>query len=382
MDVMIAGAGVGGLALARGLAGAGHRIRVLEKATDARSGGSAVTIFSNGAAAVAGIGAPLGELGGRIDTMRFHTAAGEVLFSVDLTVMARRTGFPVATVPRERLIAHLTAGLADGTVAYGREVTTVDVRDDGVTVTDARGGRHDAAVLAGADGHRSAVRRAVLNDVPAKDCGWATWQGLTPVLPELADGSTGICVVGKAGLCGLMPAGDGLLQWWFDIHRPLDGPPATALADRFAGYGSHVSALLEQIRDEDLEYFRHVVHEVPDRWGTGAATLLGDAAHVFPPSQAQGANQALEDAWLLSRALLDGDAGIDLPSTLRRYEARRARRVRRVSRMAARETTNKPAGFLGRKLAGLVPAAVAGRAYTALIRSWSSVLRQEDVAAR
>jgi len=377
MDVVIAGAGVGGLALARGLAG--HRSLVLEKAAAPRSGGSAVTVFSNGAAALAGIGAPLGELGGRIDTMRFHTAAGEVLFSVDLTVMARRTGFPVATIPRQRLISHLTAGLAPGTVAYDREVTTVDVREDDVTVTDGRGDRHDARLLVGADGHRSVVRRAVLSDAPAKDCGWTTWQGLTPALPELAEGATGICVVGKAGLCGLMPAGEGLLQWWFDIHQPLDGPPAAALADRFAGYGRHVSALLGEIRDEDLEYFRHVVHVVPDRWGTGAATLLGDSAHVFPPSQAQGANQALEDAWLLSQALRTGGDDIDLPSTLRRYEARRAPRVRKVSRMAARETTNRPAGFLSRKLTNLVPPAVAGRAYTALIRSWSSVLHDKTL---
>jgi FAD-dependent urate hydroxylase len=48
-------------------------------------------------------------------------------------------------------------------------------------------------------------------------------------VPELAKGHIGVCVVGPAGLCKLMPAGDGLLQWWFDVAEPISGSPAVAL---------------------------------------------------------------------------------------------------------------------------------------------------------
>src|SRR5581483_406244 len=138
-----------------------------------------------------------------------------------------------------------------------------------------------------------------------------------------------------AGLVGLLPSGGGLLMWWFDVHEPLHGPPAAALARRFAGYGPLVGQLVEHLHDADLESFRHVTHRIPNRWGRGAATLLGDAAHAFPPTQAQGANQAIEDAWLLSRALRANPA--DVASALRRYEALRAHRTRKVSRRAASE---------------------------------------------
>ncbi|GAA1400516.1 FAD-dependent oxidoreductase [Catellatospora coxensis] len=374
MQVLIAGGGVGGLALARGLAGSGHEVRVFEQAPELRTGGAAVTIFSNGAAALAGLGAPLAGFGGRLDRLRFDSADGRTMVTADLTVLAKRIGFPVTSVPRDRLFRHLAQGVP---VEFSREIVDVEVHPGGVTAIDAAGDRHEADVVVGADGHRSAVRRAVLDPAPAAENEWTTWQGLTPVLPELVGGTTGVCVVGDAGLVGLLPSGDGLLMWWFDVHRPLGDSPAAELAARFAGYGPLVQGLLRQLRDEDLESFRHVTHQIPDRWGRGGATLLGDAAHAFPPTQAQGANQALEDAWLLSRALRTDTA--DLPGVLRRYEALRARRVRKVSRRAASEQTNKPLPPLVRTLTGLIPPSLIGKAYVAQLRGISSVLSQESV---
>jgi FAD-dependent urate hydroxylase len=374
VEILIAGGGIGGLALARGLAGSGHSVRVFEQAPSLRTGGAAVTIFSNGAAALAGLGAPFGGFGGRLDRLRFDTADGSTIVTADLTVLAARTGFPVTSVPRDRLIEHLATGVS---VEFSHEIVDVEVRPDGVIALDATGRRHEADVVVGADGHRSAVRRAVLDPAPATENEWTTWQGLTRVLPELADGATGVCVVGHAGLVGLLPSGEGLLMWWFDVHQPLEGSPAAGLAERFAGYGPLVSALLDKVRDEDLEPFRHVTHRVPDRWGDGGATLLGDAAHAFPPTQAQGANQAIEDAWLLSRALRVDPS--DVPGALRRYEALRARRVRKVSRRAASERTNKPVPPLVRGLVGMIPPSLIGRAYAAQLRRVSSVLNDETV---
>jgi FAD-dependent urate hydroxylase len=221
------------------------------------------------------------------------------------------------------------------------------------------------------------VRRAVLDPAPAAETAWTTWQGLTSALPQLANGTTGVCIVGEAGLVGLLPSGGGQLMWWFDVQQPLGGSPSARLRELFSGYGPLVAELLSTIHDEDMESFRHVTHRVPDQWGRGGATLLGDAAHAFPPTQAQGANQALEDAWLLSRALRANPA--DVPGSLRRYEALRARRVRKVSRRAASERTNKPLPPLVRLLTGATPPSLIGRAYVAQLKGISSVLNGEAI---
>jgi salicylate hydroxylase len=74
--------------------------------------------------------------------------------------------------------------------------------------------------------------------------------------------------------------------------------------------------------------------EPVERWGTGRATLLGDAAHPMLQYLAQGACMALEDAVTLREAIRACDH--DLPAAFRLYESRRVTRTARVV-LSARE---------------------------------------------
>ena len=295
MKILIAGAGVGGLALARGLVGNGHEVSVLEWSTGLREGGAAVSIFSNGAAALDALGAPLEGIGGAVEELRFCTDQGQLTAAIDLRLMARKTGYGVTTVSRRQLIELLADGLPDGVVQFGRGVEDIN----GTKVVDSQGGTHEADLIVGADGVASRVRQLV-DPEPATYVGWATWQGLERLPIEVADGTYGLFQVGGAGFCGLMPAGQGLVQWWFDTPwTPEDSPadPTNWLRERFQHYADPVPEVLAKITEAGL--YPHVLHEVPDVWGLDRTTLVGDAAHAFPPTLAQGANQTLEDAWML-----------------------------------------------------------------------------------
>ena len=379
MNVVIVGGGVGGLAAAHGLVGAGHRVRVLERAAGLARGGEAVTLFSNGLAAAAALAAPLDGLGAPIEELDFATADGRRFFRVGTYPLRRATGHGVATVARDAIVARLAGALPSGVLRHGVSVASVEVdpaSGRGV-ITDAAGTVHEADVVVGADGIRSTVRAACPGLPPVVGTGWATWQGMTRVLPALAGGTTGRYLVGEAGFVGMMPAGDGRLLWWFDVpHAEGDRRPerpAAWLRERFAAYADPVPELLEAVDEEVLRFYPHTHLPVTETWGHGPLTLLGDAAHGFPPSQAQGANQALEDAWSLTCAL--GGAGY-VPAALRRYERTRARRLRRISRMAASEVTERAPGA-ARRAAKVVPSAVSGRIYVRMLRSFSSVLNDE-----
>jgi salicylate hydroxylase len=98
------------------------------------------------------------------------------------------------------------------------------------------------------------------------------------------------------------------------------------LASDFAGWHGEVQEL---IRNIPIPYkWALMVRPPMERWTVGRVTLLGDACHSMVPFLAQGAVMAIEDGFILSRALTEGEG--DVPSRLLRYENARRERTRRA----------------------------------------------------
>lgn len=378
MRVVIVGAGVGGLALARGLFDQGHEVQVHERGTGPRTGGAGLGLYANGVAALAALGVDVSGIGRRLDGLENRDPSGRVRYTLDVDAARERYGFEARTVPRRDLLALLAADLPEGTIRYGRICTRVRVNPDG-SVSALFGDGTDATgdVVVGADGVRSAARRDLWDGDPARPTGWASWQALTEVPVEAAAGTVAAVVQGRQGMCGIMPAGDGLVQWWFDVRWRSDIPspesPTSVLRKLFGEWKDPwVRAVLDHAADDAPELFEHVRHRVPKVWGEGGATLLGDAAHTFPPSTAQGANQALEDAWALTRVLGEEGAERDPAQALRRYERVRRGPVSLASLASGAEAVMRfsPPRFLGRERVG----AMATRQFIAYLGGVSNVL--------
>lgn len=359
MRVVVIGAGVAGLALARGLLLAGHDVEVYEEATQLRTAGGSVTLWPGSTAILKELKVDLAGIGRRLVTMESWDGAGRPLFTVDLTAAERRFGHPSVHIARRELVELLADGVP---VTYGARAE--HVVPERAEVRLAGGDIVGGDVLVGADGRRSVVRAALWGDDPAALSGWVTWQGFVTRPTTLTEQQRAIMIPGARGLCGLIPAGRGRLLWWFDVRsapgRPFweDDPHVVArLRERFAGWPDPVPAVLEGLADVD--FFPHHRHRVPSAWGRGPVTLAGDSAHTMPPTMAQGANQAMEDAWLLSHSIGD----------LRGYERARSKVVRRPARLAATEVTN-----VQRIFAGLIPDRVATRMYAAWLRGASNYL--------
>jgi 2-polyprenyl-6-methoxyphenol hydroxylase-like FAD-dependent oxidoreductase len=343
LRILVVGAGVSGIAVARGLLRDGHDVAVFDQRPNVMAGGGAVTIWPNGATVLQHLGVDMDGAGQLLSAVRVMTSTGRPLATMDLDAMVNRLGASVRMVPRRVLLERLLAGFPVDRIQNNARAIDVVNSPDGVRVDFEDGHSAHGDLLIGADGLHSVVR-GIVGARPAKATGWCSWQGLV-TLPHIAEPRVATMMIGEYGSLGMWPAGGCDLQWWFDLPWSADfvrpQRPIAMIRAHFTGWSDMVDQVLATLTDDDLRPspFPHFRHPIP-RAGAGALTLLGDAAHTMPPTLAQGTNQALLDTMVLRKALSDlatGTGGI--PGALRWYENTRWRKVKPVSWLTTQQVS-------------------------------------------
>jgi 2-polyprenyl-6-methoxyphenol hydroxylase-like FAD-dependent oxidoreductase len=342
-QVIIVGAGIGGLSLAVGLKRAGVPISVHERHPEVRELGTGTGIqrVAQQGLEMLGLREPLREIAGT----PFEA----------LLLKTSRNGRTMATIPRRgeafvvnrgELLDVLKRELGElGLVRCSSECVGYEQDGDGVTARFADGSSERGAALVGADGVRSVTRAQMLKDGPPLYSTQTAWRGMPvythPTLPK----NISVQVWGPRALFGLFPCDERLFWWASEVRPEGQGDPPGGrkqdLLSTFADYPEGIPAVIEATPEEEI--FRgDLYHRIPaHNWTEGVVTLLGDAAHPTMPAFGQGAGMAIEDAAVLSRELgAVGDLAdrAALTGALGRYQEQRIARtsaiVNRARRMA------------------------------------------------
>jgi 2-polyprenyl-6-methoxyphenol hydroxylase-like FAD-dependent oxidoreductase len=139
--VLVAGAGIGGLALARALQRRGIDVLVLDRLSGPPDAGLGLNLPGNGVRAFAelGIGDELGKLGRPVRRREYRGEKDRILFAVDEDAFWGEGGGS-RCVRRQDLLDALGSGLPPGSVRWNAAVASIQPGPDGVGVRLADGG--------------------------------------------------------------------------------------------------------------------------------------------------------------------------------------------------------------------------------------------------
>lgn len=309
--VLVVGGGLAGCASAIFLARTGAEVEIVELKDEIPAAGSGITMQGNALRVLRELGVWEEALAHGYDftTLGMRTPDGRLVAEFEDV----RTGGPdlPATLGMERpALARIVASAAKSagaTLRFGTTIRSIDQDAAGVDVTFADAARARYDLVIGADGIHSTVRPMIGIDTEPDPLGMGIWRVFTsrPASIERTDLAYG----GRCYIAGFCPTAEDSMYAYLveeaeDRSSLVPHEQLAVMRDLAASYGGPWDDIRPLITDADaINYTFFESHVVPDAWFRGRVVLVGDAAHSCPPTLAQGAAMALEDALVLSEEL-------------------------------------------------------------------------------
>jgi 2-polyprenyl-6-methoxyphenol hydroxylase-like FAD-dependent oxidoreductase len=346
MEVLIIGAGIGGLTLGLRLHRAGIACRIYEAAPELKAVGVGINMLPHASRELCALGLEdaLAKVAVTTREYCFYNRFGQFIYSEPA---GRYAGYDVPQFSIHRgdlqmvLLEAFVARAGKDKVILGHKCTRVDYDGpEAVAYFEDVNGKQLApvkgSVVVSAEGIHSVLRKQLYpNEGPPKYSGINMWRGVTRWKPFLSSAS--MIRIGWHHPAKLLiypirnnidAEGRQLVNWVCDIETPIykdrDWNRRGRLEDFLPAMADWHFDWLDvpefiKASDQILEY--PMVDQDPlPRWSFGRLTLLGDAAHPMYPRGANGGAQAILDARALADAL---SKTADPVEALKVYEAKR-----------------------------------------------------------
>lgn len=327
-SIIIIGAGIGGLVLARLLAADGHRVTVIERAKDFTAQGHSIGFRGVGFQVMEELGLreEAERTGRKYRLNRTYSIKGDLLRTTTMEDQARAVG-GVAVTQRGLLHAVLSKDLpSDIDLRFGLKPVSVTEREENVVVELDDGSALQGDIVVGADGANSMIRNLVLPGIEAHDFG-GIYVGMTVKTDHglpLDEIST---FFGTARTVAFFPVDLGtvaVVLYQDDGYGPTpteDSPQvwASYLDDTFADAPTSVRRILGALKPGDDVFHDRIVQIPPTRAVSGRVVLVGDAGYCPTFFSGNGAALASAGAYCLAKCLRNCD---DDRAALQEYERR------------------------------------------------------------
>ncbi|QDS71707.1 hypothetical protein FKW77_008456 [Venturia effusa] len=330
ISIALIGAGIGGLALAIGLAKQNVHCTIFESAPKFDAVGAGIGLGPNALKAMELMDEKFAKMYddikvGNTSLERAHEQFEILGAEEGLGIKSGWHGgsvshprFTRSSAHRRALLEIMESLIPEGTIQFNKRVSRIEQGAGKVSLDFYDGTTYKFDVVIGCDGIKGMVRQTVLGskhpeEVASKYCNTYVYRGIAPVdaaiqiMGEYATDAKWFMREGKGWAQYPITGGTELnIVAFIQDPNPWVGEQAVRKVTRdemlseFTGFDSRLIKLLDYVKPAKWPLFHH-----PDTptYYNGRVCLLGDSAHASSPSQAAGAGQCLEDALILSRLL-------------------------------------------------------------------------------
>ncbi len=341
-SVTILGAGIGGLTAAICLLQRGARVTIFDQAKKIEGFGAGIQLSPNGFGVMSSLGLA-SELISKGNILEFINVQNfkDPTFSsrVNLMRVTHGNNNPHLVIHRSDFIQILIKKVLDlgAKINFGKKASHINYNNKEIEIFFSDQSKHIAKLLVGADGIHSIARKSIGYNKPPKFMGKVAWRTVieSKFVPLFDLPSEATIRFGPNRHMVTYPMQNGKLvnlvavekrnEWVAEGWNYSD--KRESLEQSFKNWPVNVLKLLSVV--EDVKLWGLFSHEIPEKWHSCGIVLIGDACHPMVPFLGQGANMAIEDAWVLGEEL---DNSINFNDGLKKYQARRINRVKKVSR--------------------------------------------------
>jgi 2-polyprenyl-6-methoxyphenol hydroxylase-like FAD-dependent oxidoreductase len=330
--VLIAGGGIGGLALGLTLHQIGVPFTVLEAVSELKPLGVGINVQPNAVRELLDLGISedqLGTVGVPAEEWALVGQHGQEIYAEPRGTFAgyRWPQYAMHRGEFQMLLAReLQNRAVPDAIKLGTRVTGYEKHEGGVTAhlsrTDGSTSNIKGTLLIGADGIHSKVRAQMHSDQPPIHWGGSImWRGTTRAKPARTNSS----FIGlgthrqRMVIYPISPVGgDGLAEINWIAEITVDDPdarekvgwfgqvPIDSFAHHFADWKYDWLDVPALINGADVAYENPMIDRDPiETWVDGPVVLIGDAAHPMYPTGSNGASQAIVDARQIGAAFLE-----------------------------------------------------------------------------
>lgn len=326
MNIGILGGGIGGLSTAIALKQEGFDVTIYERFSEPTEIGAGIVCWPNASFVLEKLGVldKVSKVSGSLNYMNRFSNTGEPIGSLDINELSRLMNYPSYSIIRKDLMGILIKRSIELNIDihYDHDVIELSDKNLSTSVHFRNGHMIQPDIIIGADGRMKSLTRKYVNgsNNPIYQ-GFINWVGVFEHDKAHFSNLTVSDYWGTGERFGIVPVSNTKAYWAGGVvcENTNERNPEhykSELNSIFIDWPDPISTIINETPNSSINKIYVHDHDPIDLWHKNNVVLLGDAAHSPLPTSGQGACQALEDAWHLTKCLKDNINDISRAFTL------------------------------------------------------------------